>query len=368
METLDYKEYNDLLNDETRKYLENVLKTKAVLNYYSLDVPSKKSAKMLYPYLNAYWMSFPEGRNILFTITKYGFEYYNVNKYSYEFSKSFSFNGLSKIFGSFDLSQVENPEDLILMTPEDMLLKVINDVKDNFNISDSFKYIDYDNISILEDISKTKHMQYQAKIDEEQFKGLNAGDINYLENAGKIFSYLKDKSENVTIVDPTENNLRGISLIGSLFISNYEDKKYILDYFYKKSFSYYDFKKIFDLDFDKDELDSYDPTLVLNYYFKTFDSNLCKVLADEELSVVLTKLLGNFNISVKDLSSFSKNIVKIRKLNDNIDDFKKELDMGNRKLFKDIFNMYLTLQNSECLLNMEFINLEKANDFKRVAI
>ena len=345
MQTIDYDTYLKLVSEDTKNYVDAVIKGIIYVEKIPKDLGMKTSVKYLYPFVNAYAYLFPENKEALSkTIKDKQFVFCRPDNfgYSYEWHKeehNAAFLKESAFVG-------KNVEEIPLLTPEDILLKAFNNAIVKFSYESRARAFDEDKTDDLEMITSHKHLAKQDEFDKRSFSGLKADEIEYLKTTGKIFGFLRDSINYIKDIDPTESNIALLATLGGLLKSPYRDIQEIVSYMNNKGLTFDSYTKLFGIFFKDELLDRYDPTAIINHYFTKDDLN--KIICGKDcygdeaqnLQAMLTVILGKFSIDYDSIAIRYKEKNKRDREDDLVNDY-----MENGEAF---YNVIFTIYENLC--------------------
>ena len=353
MQTIEYSDFLEMVNDETKDYIMGVLKSHLMLKRYTLGVSNDSVSRFLYPYVNSYCnMGAINKSNILKIMANKRVDYDDINKYEGDIAPWINEEDLAAIYSTMDLNIAKYPEEVYAITPEDIIFHQFHKAR---NIHDCFDFssaVNTQYFSILEEVNEKKHLKLEDEIEKENFSDLDYDDINYLRATGSIFAYLRDNKDKITIVDPTEDNLNVLATIGGLLKSPTSELKYMHDYIVGNGFDYDKFKKLFNLDFKEEDLSKYDTTMIINYFFDVddfecfFSDGHCFAEDIKYDRAVLTLVLGKFGMDYFDLEDVYKSHNELKLSEINVSNCISNISKKNNDLFNTIFNVYINILNS----------------------
>lgn len=212
-------------------------------------------------------------------------------------------------------------------------------------------------------------------------KGLKPATINYLEYVGKIYTKLL-QYEDIDIIGYSEDSLKALSYFLALYLfkdtsQNANYNEVINQFFISKGLAYEEILKV--LNIELKDLDSIDPTLILNVYFSEYSeatnmtvSEIVNIqfIARDERNIVIKKLLNACDIDFEIINELCKVLEDLNKTTNTKpkSEYDKELNPDVIRFIEDSYKIHRLIipENASPLIDGKII--QSIYDYILIAI
>ncbi len=378
MQILTLDEFMSLIPNETKNYVKSLFGYLYYEDYIQLpnrNLIINELDKLLYKALKTYYTSSGSGKNVL-----------NALGYTSNVSLDHTSVGSEtseRLFATYynALTPLKEKEEYLLLTPEDIINNIYNGMKKSYIDFETFQLIPGDEDKFFKRIyecSITKKESLRSEYINSFNKNYSISVINYYQMVGKIYLYLNKHKEKIIEIASSSEDLKNLSMLIAVFYyehvsvygDSYHEQNIILDYFASKGFTKEQLTQNLGLDFSRDKLDKYDPTLILTKEFSNIhvrdvskDNLTVGLLVNKVINegigtnISVKRLLGSCNLTISDISKVQEELKqKKSELNDtSIEDLYKGLMPNVISYLKRLSQIYTYLLSKQEQLDKTII-------------